>query len=420
MVVRTVDEESSMEEAKTADKLLLLDTTTATSSADATDREPYEYVQQELEQFHLHSNLIRRSDVASITLSDVTIQETLGTGGFAVVKAVTLGEAPTSYAMKSLKPSLYENNADSTKFAIAAADLYKEAAFLAALHHPHIVGIHATCLSTDSNAALPTNFLVLDRLTETLEHKMEEWRARDLRNSGNKMRKQMLYQRIQVCLELAQTLQYLHDENVIYRDLKAENIGFDAEGTVKLFDFGLAKELKDDDKANGGKYRLSGNTGSLAYMAPEVAKGWKYDRLVDVYSFGILMWEICALQPAFANCHTNEDMHSVWNGDVRPPMPKDLWPVELQWLLKKCWSYFSKSRPDFSVVAETLQEILDDEEEEEDSVRGIKSFRFGSRRSQKLSIDSHDSSNHQRRATLRPRDLTTEANKPHKKFFGLF
>jgi serine/threonine protein kinase len=57
-----------------------------------------------------------------------------------------------------------------------------------------------------------------------------------------------------------------------------------------LYDFGLAKELKGPHE--NGKYKLSGNTGSWAYMAPEVAKGYKYNLSVDVYSYGILLWEL--------------------------------------------------------------------------------------------------------------------------------
>lgn len=124
-------------------------------------------------------------------------------------------------------------------------------------------------------------------------------------------------------------------------------------------------------------------------MAPEVAKNWKYDKMVDVYSFGILLWEIIALKAAFAKYETPEQMTDVWNGDERPPL-EQWWPVELQWVMKKCWSYFAKSRPEFDVVKETLQEILDDDEDEEENhLRGVKSFRFGSRRSQKISVDAN-------------------------------
>jgi serine/threonine protein kinase len=186
-------------------------------------------------------------------------------------------------------------------------------------------------------------------------------------------------------------------------------------------DFGLAKELKEDNKAATGKYRLSGNTGSLAYMAPEVAKGWKYDKTVDVYSFGILLWEIASLRPAFESYSKEEDMHRVWNGDERPPI-ENWWPLELQWLLKKCWAYFAKSRPEFDLVKETLQEIIySSDDEEEEQIRNIQSFRFGSRRSQKLSGSSQNSREAPRRATTRPAEFQHVPPKQQKgKFLGIF
>ncbi len=152
-------------------------------------------------------------------------------------------------------------------------------------------------------------------------------------------------------------------------------------------------------------------------MAPEVAKGWQYDKMVDVYSFGILLWEIAALQAAFPNHQTRDEMHRVWSGDERPPIAS-WWPVELQWLLKKCWAYFANARPDFNVISETLDEILDDGSVEEDA-RGIKSFRFGSRRSQKISHGA-DSPNSGARSvvTCRPREVPKDL--PKKKLFGLF
>lgn len=56
---------------------------------------------------------------------------------------------------------------------------------------------------------------------------------------------------------------------IIYRDLKPENIGFDVRGDVKIFDFGLAREVNEKDQLDDGTYKLTGDTGSLRYMAPE-------------------------------------------------------------------------------------------------------------------------------------------------------
>ena len=79
---------------------------------------------------------------------------------------------------------------------------------------------------------------------------------------------------------------------LIYRDIKPENIGFDIRGDVKVFDFGLCKNLDRDKKAEGYGYKLTPTTGSIPFMAPEVAKGLPYDTKADVFSFSLLLWGI--------------------------------------------------------------------------------------------------------------------------------
>jgi len=120
---------------------------------------------------------------------------------------------------------------------------------------------------------------------------------------------------------------YLHDEAdankvILHRDLKPDNVGFLAEGSLQLFDFGLAtsvprqptsSESKGDDSSGGGdsssscagggggcvglgsgvvlpRYRMTGHTGSVRYMAPEVATDMPYNQAVDTYSFAMILW----------------------------------------------------------------------------------------------------------------------------------
>lgn len=194
------------------------------------------YVQRAVKEFHLHSNLECSDEVVpNVNEEDLTVGDTIGKGGFAIVKAVEWNGQ--ELAMKQLRDSIVQcdSNGDTMKLDVAAADLIKEAEFLSALTpHPNIVGIHAKHVDMQAPGE---SFIVLDRLEQTLLTRMDEWRERDakLKKRNPKQRERFLQERLQVCLDICKTLQYLHEKNVIYRDLKAENLGFDAEGNVRLF-----------------------------------------------------------------------------------------------------------------------------------------------------------------------------------------
>ena len=139
-----------------------------------------------------------------------------------------------------------------------------------------------------------------------------------------------------------------------------------------MFDFGLAKELKPDLKTKSGAYLLTGNTGSRRYMAPEVARDLPYDQSVDVYSFGILLWELCSAEKPFFGYSSGKHMQQVVNGGERPKMDTSHtahWPMNLQWLMTRCWSTTAAARPKFNVVVEILEDILESKEELPEHVR---------------------------------------------------
>jgi hypothetical protein len=94
-----------------------------------------------------------------------------------------------------------------------------------------------------------------------------------------------------------------------------------------------------------------------------VAQGHPYEKSVDVYSFGILLWEMCSLEKPFAGYSSKKHyQHIVLNGE-RPKMDSSHtahWPAALQCLMKACWSANSETRPAFSAVKEALDEIVAD------------------------------------------------------------
>ena len=133
-------------------------------------------------------------------------------------------------------------------------------------------------------------------------------------------------------------------------DLKPENIGFDSEGTVKLFDFGLARNVDTGLKANDV-------AGSYRYMAPEGMKGYIVGLPSDVYSFGILLWELCTLMRPFEDIHDVATLkQQVIHKHFRPEL--DAVPDEhLRGLISRCWDECPNTRPRFYEISSRLVEM---------------------------------------------------------------
>ena len=106
-------------------------------------------------------------------------------------------------------------------------------------------------------------------------------------------------------------------------------------------------------------YNMSGNTGSLRYMAPEVARCDPYNHKVDVFSFGILLWQMCSLEVPFATYNVQRHAERVVQGGERPPLDTKKWSPELCALMDSCWSTNISARPSFGSVGSQLRAEFD-------------------------------------------------------------
>lgn len=158
--------------------------------------------------------------------------------------------------------------------------------FLQELKHPHIVTLHGvTAGSVETNLASGKEcgfFIVVDHLVETLEGRLDRWRTEHEKNNHGigsplklpwlvsseykQKRRLELLERIQIAIQIADAMHYLHSLGIVFRDLKPDNMGFDENNVLKIFDFGLAKELKSCLQNNNGIYNLTGNTGRYACL----------------------------------------------------------------------------------------------------------------------------------------------------------
>lgn len=171
---------------------------------------------------------------------------------------------------------------------------------------------------------------------------------------------------LKVAIDVSKGMNYLHQNNIIHRDLKAANLLMDENEVVKVADFGVARV-----KAQSGV--MTAETGTYRWMAPEVIEHKPYDHKADVFSFGVVLWELLTGKLPYEYLTPLQAAVGVVQKGLRPTIPKNINP-KLAELLERCWQQDPALRPDFSEIIEILQQIAKEVGEEgEDHRRKEKS-----------------------------------------------
>ena len=231
---------------------------------------------------------------------------------------------------------------------LAVSELNVELDLLSRIDHPNIIKILGAGIS-------PKPFIILEPLQDVAQ----------LFN----LDRPPLFRRhpftfldvLQMAKDFADALQYLHHDihdngMIIHRDIKPENLGLTADGSLKLFDFGLCRCVRKRSLDNQ-VYQMTGNTGSLRFMAPEVVLCKPYTEKVDVYSFAIVFWTIARNEEPFAGFNVASHKQRVAIGGERPKLKKS-WPDDFKCLLTECWHPDSTRRPDFGQISNRLSKII--------------------------------------------------------------
>jgi len=242
-----------------------------------------------------------------------------------------------------------------------ANDIENELNLLSRLNHPNIIKIYGGGYKKGKR------FLVMERLDDILFEKQKQQQL-----PSNKFWKQKkdsslssLVDSLKHARAIADAVHYCHDLAIpgcmiLHRDLKPGNIGLTSDGKIKLFDFGLSRMLEGASSYSDKVYKMSGKTGSLRYMAPEVVNKHPYNYKVDVYSFGIILWELSSNKKSFLGISEDDFMDNVVHGTKRPsPMNKN-WPKKLIELMNACWDVDCTSRPTFLKIVNFLDTIIVD------------------------------------------------------------
>lgn len=212
-----------------------------------------------------------------------------------------------------------------------------EARLTGGLVHENIIGFY------DYGEQDGKLFLVMEYFGgESLGAAIRGWRTGDLRN------------KLLIARQIASGLAYVHSKGVIHRDVKPDNIWIDSAGAVKIIDFGVAKT--EDFSITGAGFTL----GTPYYMAPEQVRGGKPTPQVDIYAFGVLLFELVTGIRPFEGQTVNEIFDRVLHQALDlDPLKKAGIPDAVSDLIHGCTSKDIGSRTqDFSIVRGKIDEIL--------------------------------------------------------------
>ena len=182
-------------------------------------------------------------------------------------------------------------------------DILKEIQMWSNIRHPYLVQFLGVSYDQEENDF----YILLEKIDGENLGKHIQIKTTSKTKSINKFTK------YQICAQLINVIKFLHTckPPIIYRDLKPENIMIDKFNNVKLTDFGLSRYMPEESN-----YQLTGGTGTIRYMAPEVYLGEKYDLKADVYSLGFILYYIIGGKKPFNEYNVDTIKTYMENNDL--------------------------------------------------------------------------------------------------------
>ena len=206
----------------------------------------------------------------------------------------------------------------------------REVAVLATARHPTLLGFVG---ATDT----PPFCIVTEWMPGgTLYHEIHKYKKLDAT------------MRTIAALDIARGMQFLHSKHIIHRDLKSLNVLLDGNGLAKICDFGFSRTADDENQI------MTQNVGTPHWMAPELLTSNKsYTYKVDVYAYGIVLWEIVAGQLPYSGMDSTQIIAQVLMEDLRPVVPRNVSP-KLKELMCQCWDRDPDVRPTFDEIVRRI------------------------------------------------------------------
>jgi len=281
------------------------------------------------------------------TLKHYKIEELLGMGGMGVVYRARDTRLQRPVALKILKPELVADPVRKSRFLV-------EAQSAAAVSHPSIASIY------DVDEAGGTMFIAMEYIEGRTVGRLVAESELDLQGA------------VEIGRQVAEGLARAHEAKIVHRDIKADNIMVTRDGHAKLLDFGLAKLLdpdltEDELPAEVSRtmtrqqvHTMAGTVlGTPNYMSPEQARGRPVDSRSDIFSLGVVLYEMVTGELPFNRATTLDTMHAIVFEEPKPvtSLRRNL-PPQIHLIISRCLRKRPEDRyPDAGRLAEELRRL---------------------------------------------------------------
>ena len=274
------------------------------------------------------------------TISHYKILEKLGEGGMGVVYKAEDTRLKRTVALKFLPPELTLNEEAKKRF-------IQEAQAASALEHPNICSIHDIGETEDGRM-----FMAMPRYEgQTLKERLDK--------GANGRSPLYINECLDIAIQIAQGLAKAHEKGIVHRDIKPANVFITKDGIVKILDFGLAKLGRQT------KLTKTGTTvGTVAYMSPEQARGGDVNHRTDIWSLGVVLYEMLAGQLPFRGEYEQAVIYSILNEEPRPiSMPERPVSNQIAAVINMALAKTAENRfPSMPEMLRGLQGILQSED----------------------------------------------------------
>ncbi|XP_073512125.1 ephrin type-B receptor 2 isoform X2 [Phyllobates terribilis] len=275
-----------------------------------------------------------REFAKEIDISCVKIEQVIGAGEFGEVCSGHLklpGKREIFVAIKTLKSGYTEKQ---------RRDFLSEASIMGQFDHPNVIHLEGV-VTKSSPVMIITEFMENGSLDSFLRQ-----------NDGQFT----VIQLVGMLRGIGAGMKYLADMNYVHRDLAARNILVNSNLVCKVSDFGLSRFLEDDTSDPTYTSALGGKI-PIRWTAPEAIQYRKFTSASDVWSYGIVMWEVMSYGERPYWDMTNQDVINAIEQDYRLPPPMDC-PSALHQLMLDCWQKDRNHRPKFGQIVNTLDKMI--------------------------------------------------------------